>query len=148
MTWRYPDVAGVHHPAVGSSLRGRRGPGPVGYPVGIMGAGGVGFDVAEYLTQSGPGGALDPPAFNAEWGIDTPYAHRGGVVAAQPEPPARKVFLVQRKDSKVGAGLGRTTGWIHRAQLAARGVAFVAGARYDRIDQAGLHIPHGEPLSV
>ncbi|HNV14952.1 MAG TPA: FAD-dependent oxidoreductase, partial [Dermatophilaceae bacterium] len=148
VTPRIPDVEGVDHPTVVSYLQVLRDHVPVGDTVVIMGAGGIGFDVAEYLTQSGPSGALDPTAFNAEWGIDTTYAHRGGVVAAQPEPPARKVFLVQRKDSKVGAGLGRTTGWIHRAQLAARGVAFVAGARYDRIDDAGLHITIGERAAV
>jgi 2,4-dienoyl-CoA reductase (NADPH2) len=145
---RIPEVEGVEHPKVVSYLQVLRDHVPVGDTVVIMGAGGIGFDVAEYLTQSGPSGAMDPAAFNAEWGIDTTYAHRGGVVAAQPEPPARTVFLVQRKESKVGAGLGRTTGWIHRTQLAARGVAFVAGARYDRIDDAGLHLTVGERSTV
>ena len=148
VTPRIPEVAGVDHPKVVSYLQVLRDHVPVGDTVVIMGAGGIGFDVAEYLTQSGPSGAMDPAAFNAEWGIDPTYANRGGVVPAQPEKPARKVFLLQRKDSKVGAGLGRTTGWIHRTQLAARGVAFVAGVQYDRIDDAGLHVTVGERSTV
>ena len=148
VTPRIPEVAGVDHPKVVSYLQVLRDHVPVGDTVVIMGAGGIGFDVAEYLTQSGPSGAMDPAAFNAEWGIDPTYANRGGVVPAQPEKPARKVFLLQRKDSKVGAGLGRTTGWIHRTQLAARGVAFVAGVQYGRIDDAGLHVTVGERSTV
>ena len=148
VTPRTPEVEGVDHPKVVSYLQVLRDHVPVGDTVVVMGAGGIGFDVAEYLTQSGPSGALDPAAFDAEWGIDRTYAGRGGVVPARPEAPARKVFLVQRKDSKVGAGLGKTTGWIHRAQLAARGVAFVAGVRYDRIDDAGLHVTIGERSTV
>jgi len=148
VTPRTPEVEGVDHPKVVSYLQVLRDHVPVGDTVVVMGAGGIGFDVAEYLTQSGPSGALDPAAFDAEWGIDRTYAGRGGRVAARPEAPARKVFLVQRKDSKVGAGLGKTTGWIHRAQLAARGVAFVAGVRYDRIDDAGLHVTIGERSTV
>ena len=117
---------------------------PVGPRVAVMGAGGIGFDIAEYLTQNGPSGAADPAVFNAEWGIDPTFATRGGVIAPTQEHPARQVYLVQRKASKVGAGLGRTTGWIHRAVLQKRGVTMIPGATYDKIDDAGLHLRVGE----
>jgi 2,4-dienoyl-CoA reductase (NADPH2) len=145
---RIPDIPGIDHPKVLSYLQVLREKAPVGATVAIMGAGGIGFDVAEYLTQSGPSTSLDPAAFNAEWGIDTAYAHPGGLTAPVPEHAARKVFLLQRKDSKVGEGLGKTTGWIHRATLKNRGVSFVAGVTYDRIDDAGLHVTVGERSTV
>jgi 2,4-dienoyl-CoA reductase (NADPH2) len=81
-----------------------------------------------------------PEVFNAEWGIDTSYAGRGGLAAPAPERPARQVALLQRKESKVGAGLGKTTGWIHRTSLKHRGVAMVPGVTYERIDDLGLHV--------
>ena len=140
VTPRIPDVEGVDHPKVVTYLDVLRDHVPVGDKVVLLGAGGIGFDVAEYLTQNGPSGAVAPEVFNAEWGIDTTYAARGGLVAPHLEPPARSVALLQRKASKLGAGLGKTTGWIHRATLKARGVTMVPGVTYDRIDDLGVHI--------
>jgi len=108
--------------------------------VAVIGAGGIGFDVSEYLTHEGESGALNPEKFYAEWGIDTHYAERGGLRQPDVEAPPRKVFLLQRKTSKVGDGLGKTTGWIHRTGLKARRVGMFAGVNYDRIDDAGLHV--------
>ena len=145
---RVPEVEGVDHHKVVSYLDVLRDKAPVGATVAIMGAGGIGFDVAEYLTQAGPSTSLDPQAWAAEWGVDTAYRQAGGLTEPQEEPPARKVYLLQRKDSKVGAGLGRTTGWIHRTVLKNRGVVFIAGAVYERIDDAGLHVRVGERSTV
>lgn len=148
VTPRIPDVPGVDHPKVVTYLQVLRDKVPVGERVALMGAGGIGFDVAEYLTQNGPSGAVAPEVFNAEWGIDTSYAARGGLKAAKPEQPARQVALLQRKESKVGAGLGKTTGWIHRASLKARQVAMVPGVVYERIDDLGLHAVIGGERTV
>ena len=141
---RVPEVDGVGHASVVTYLDVLRHHVPVGARVAVMGAGGIGFDIAEYLTQNGPSGAADPAVFNAEWGLDPTFATRGGVIAPAQEHPARQVYLVQRKASKVGAGLGRTTGWIHRAVLQKRGVTMIPGATYDKIDDAGLHLRVGE----
>ena len=140
VTPRVPEIPGVDHPSVVSYLDVLRDHVPVGPTVAILGAGGIGFDVAEYLTQAGPSATLHPELFNAEWGIDPTYTVAGGLTEPMREAPARRVHLLQRKDSKVGAGLGRTTGWIHRATLQRRGVTFVPGVTYDRIDDGGLHI--------
>lgn len=145
---RVPEVPGIDHPKVVTYLQVLRDHVPVGERVAIMGAGGIGFDVAEYLTQTGPSGALDPTVFNAEWGIDSSYAGPGGLCEPFVEPPARSVYLLQRKDSKVGAGLGRTTGWIHRAALQKKGVVTIPGVAYELIDDAGLHIRVGAATKV
>ena len=148
VTPRVPDVEGVDHPKVVTYLQVLRDHVPVGERVAIMGAGGIGFDVAEFLTQAGPSGAMAPEVFNAEWGIDTTYAAAGGIRRAAPERPARQVALLQRKETKVGAGLGKTTGWIHRTQLKHRGVAMVPGVVYERIDDLGLHLSVGGERTV
>ncbi|MEI8082813.1 MAG: FAD/NAD(P)-binding oxidoreductase, partial [Actinomycetes bacterium] len=146
VTPRIPDIPGVDHPSVVTYLQVLRDHVPVGRRVAILGAGGIGFDVAEYLTQSGPSSAEDAQQFNAEWGIDPTYANPGGLTTPHQQTPARQVQLLQRKTTKIGAGLGKTTGWIHRATLAQREVVFARGASYDRIDDAGLHITlDGEP---
>ncbi|WP_282008433.1 NADPH-dependent 2,4-dienoyl-CoA reductase [Brevundimonas aveniformis] len=122
---------------------------PVGEKVAIIGAGGIGFDVAEYITDAGEKASLNPEVFFAEWGVDTDYEQRGGLTEPEPEKPVRDVWLLQRKTSKVGAGLGKTTGWIHRAGLAARDVHMVPGVTYERIDDAGLHLTvGGEPKTL
>jgi len=122
---------------------------PVGRTVAIVGAGGIGFDVAELLTagnapdgHASDGDAADPAiaAFREEWGIDASYASRGGLMQPQEHAGERKLFLLQRKESKVGAGLAKTTGWIRRTLLKHRGVAMIAGVEYVRIDDDGLHI--------
>ncbi|MFZ0160214.1 MAG: NADPH-dependent 2,4-dienoyl-CoA reductase [Kineosporiaceae bacterium] len=140
VTPRIPDIPGIDHPSVVSYLQVLRDHVDVGARVAILGAGGIGFDVAEYLTQSGESATLRPEDWAAEWGIDRSYANPGGLTEPKPETPARKVVLLQRKASKVGAGLGKTTGWIHRATLQRRGVTFVPGVTYDLIDDAGVHV--------
>jgi 2,4-dienoyl-CoA reductase (NADPH2) len=140
VTPRIPDLRGIDHPSVVTYLQVLRDHVPVGHRVVILGAGGIGFDVAEYLTQDGDSATLHPALFNAEWGIDPAYRNRGGLTEPTPQTPARQVHLLQRKATKVGAGLGKTTGWIHRATLLRRGVTFVPGATYDRIDDAGVHV--------
>ncbi len=115
---------------------------PVGPRVAIVGAGGIGFDVAEFLVQHGQSPTLDLETWLKEWGVTDPSVARGGVEGVVPEvePPARKVWLLQRKAGKLGAGLGKTTGWIHRATLKMKRVQMLAGVTYDGIDDAGLHI--------
>ncbi len=143
---RVPAIDGVDHPKVLGYLDVLQGDRPVGERVAIIGAGGIGFDVAEYLTHAGDSGAVAPRKFYAEWGIDTGYAQAGGLAQPQAEPSPRRVHLLQRKSTKVGDQLGKTTGWIHRTSLKARSVAMGSGVAYERIDDAGLHITvDGQP---
>jgi 2,4-dienoyl-CoA reductase (NADPH2) len=133
---------GVDHPKVltyADVLLEKR---PVGQSVAIIGAGGIGFDVAEFLTHQGPSTSLDRSAFLAEWGIDPHLDRAGGLAAEGPRnlPAARQVFLLQRKPGKPGAGLGKTTGWIHRACLKKRNVTMISSVVYRKIDDQGLHI--------
>jgi 2,4-dienoyl-CoA reductase (NADPH2) len=140
VTPRTPDIPGVDHPRVLGYLDVLRDDAPVGDRVAILGAGGIGFDVAEFLTDGGDKASEDPATYFRHWGVDTEYRTPGGLAA--PERPAapRTVHLLQRRTGKVGAGLGKTTGWIHRAELKHRGVTMVPGVRYDLIDDAGLHV--------
>ena len=109
--------------------------------VAIVGAGGIGFDVAEFLvTPPGHSPTLDLAAWQAEWGVRDPAEVRGGVVRPAPTAPARQITLLQRKKGKLGRGLGKTTGWIHRATLKAKGVRMLGGVEYERIDDDGLHL--------
>ena len=139
---RDPQIPGQDHPSVVSYLEVLNGSRSVGRRVAIIGAGGIGFDVAEFLAHDGPSTALDQDAWRREWGVGDPSDARGGVagVRAQPAPPAREITLLQRKTGKPGAGLGKTTGWIHRTALKMKRVQMLGGVRYDRIDDAGLHI--------
>ena len=139
---RDPRIPGQDHPSVVSYLEVLNGSRSVGRRVAIIGAGGIGFDVAEFLAHDGPSTALDREAWRREWGVGDPSDARGGVagVRAQPAPPAREIMLLQRKTGKPGAGLGKTTGWIHRTALKMKRVQMLGGVRYDRIDDAGLHI--------
>ncbi len=113
---------------------------PVGRRVAIVGAGGIGFDVAEYLANRGVSPTLDLAMWRREWGVGDPAEVRGGLVTPEPEAPAREVWLLQRKAEKPGRGLGKTTGWIHRAALAAKGVKMIGGVGYERIVPEGLVI--------
>ncbi|MFJ9789232.1 oxidoreductase [Streptomyces globosus] len=140
VTPRTPAIEGVDHAKVVSYLDVLRDGAPVGESVAVVGAGGIGFDVAEYLTDSGEGASQDPEVYFRHWGVDTSYAGPGGLTAPDRPASPRRVHLLQRKTTKVGAGLGTTTGWIHRAELKHRGVVSVAGASYDRIDDEGLHV--------
>ncbi|NUL14524.1 NADPH-dependent 2,4-dienoyl-CoA reductase [Streptomyces lunaelactis] len=140
VTPRTPEIEGVDHRSVLSYLDVLRDGAPVGERVAVIGAGGIGFDVAEFLTDGGEGASLDAGTYFRQWGVDTDYSAPGGLTApVRPRPP-RSVHLLQRKASKVGAGLGKTTGWIHRTELKHRGVQMTAGATYERIDDEGLHV--------
>ncbi|MCL6231455.1 NADPH-dependent 2,4-dienoyl-CoA reductase [Acinetobacter amyesii] len=140
VTPRQLDIDGIDHPKVLSYLQVLRERQPVGKRVAIIGAGGIGFDTAEYLTHEGESGSLNPEKFYDEWGIDTTYAQVGGLKHPEVEESPREVYLLQRKAKSVGAGLGKTTGWIHRTGLKHRDVKMIAGASYDKIDDQGLHI--------
>ncbi|MFD5398835.1 FAD-dependent oxidoreductase [Streptomyces sp. NPDC127097] len=140
VTPRTPEIEGIDHPSVVSYLDVLRDGAPVGERVAIIGAGGIGFDVAEFLTDAGDATSQDPEVYFRAWGVDTGYGDRGGLRAPERPKAPRQVHLLQRKTSKVGAGLGKTTGWIHRAELRHRGVTSVAGAAYERIDDEGLHL--------
>ncbi|MBK6567957.1 FAD-dependent oxidoreductase [Candidatus Aalborgicola defluviihabitans] len=140
VTPRTPAIDGVNHPKALSYLDVLRDGKSVGKTVAVIGAGGIGFDVSEFLTHSGTSASVDAPKFYAEWGIDTGYAQAGGITKAHVEAPARQVHLLQRKASKVGDQLGKTTGWIHRTGLKAKRVSMTPGVTYHRIDDAGLHL--------
>jgi 2,4-dienoyl-CoA reductase (NADPH2) len=140
---RKPAIDGIEHPKVLSYLDVLRDRKPVGQRVAIIGAGGIGFDVAEFLTHEGESGTQNPVKFYQEWGIDQDYTHRGGVMQPEVEKSERQVYLLQRKTSKVGDGLGKTTGWIHRTGLKNRNVDMRSGVSYLKIDDAGLHINAG-----
>jgi 2,4-dienoyl-CoA reductase (NADPH2) len=113
---------------------------PVGQCVAIIGAGGIGFDVAEFLVQDRVPSHEAQAHFLREWGVDTDMRTRGGLLPAQPEAPARSIFLLQRKPAPLGKGLGKTTGWIHRMSLRSKQVKMLGSVEYQRIDAAGLHI--------
>ncbi|CAE6940257.1 NADPH-dependent 2,4-dienoyl-CoA reductase [Ectopseudomonas khazarica] len=139
---RTPEIPGIDHPKVIGYLDAILERKPVGQKVAVIGAGGIGFDVSEFITHQGTATSLDREAFWKEWGIDTALEARGGVagIEAHPHPAARQVFLLQRKKSKVGDGLGKTTGWIHRTGLKNKNVQMLNSVEYVRIDDAGLHI--------
>jgi 2,4-dienoyl-CoA reductase (NADPH2) len=113
---------------------------PVGPRVAIIGAGGIGFDVAEFLVEHAPSATLDVIRWTREWGVDMQLDTRGGLAPAQPEAPARQVWLLQRSEGRPGARLNKTTGWVHRATLKAKRVTMLGGVSYDRFDDQGLHI--------
>lgn len=140
VTPRDPQIPGSDHPSVLSYLDVLRDKAEVGKRVAIVGAGGIGFDVAEYLTDPGESASSDPAVFFAQWGVDTEHRTPGGLAKPVRSESPRTLHLLQRKTSKVGAGLGKTTGWIHRTELKHRGVTMVAGVNYERIDDEGLHL--------
>ncbi|MDG2115408.1 MAG: NADPH-dependent 2,4-dienoyl-CoA reductase [Porticoccaceae bacterium] len=147
---RTPEIEGIDHPKVLNYLDVIGGKKPVGDKVAIIGAGGIGFDTAEYITHSGESTSTNIPAFMKEWGIDMTFGSRSGIegVTAQPAPSPREVYLLQRKTSRVGKGLGKTTGWIHRAGLAMKGVRMMPGCDYSHIDDQGLHVTVGDDPQV
>jgi len=142
VTPRVPDIPGIDHPKVlryDEVLSGRKRP---GRRVAILGAGGIGFDAAVYLSQPA---SADPAAhFCDAWGVDRSGLSQGGLNGSPDETPARELFLLQRKTTPAGRTLGMTTGWAIRAELARRGVKILVGVSYDRIDDAGLHIRHAD----
>ena len=135
---RVPAIRGIDHPKVAGYadiVLGRR---EAGARVAIIGAGGIGFDVGEFLTHHA--GHDETDEYCAEWGIDIDYRERGGIRTPAERPPPREVWLLQRKSGKVGEGLAKTTGWIRRTLLKKRGVTMIPGVAYERIDDTGLHI--------
>ena len=148
VTPRELTIEGIDHPKVLSYIEVLRERKPVGKKVAIIGAGGIGFDTAEYLSHEGESGSLNPQKFYDEWGIDTSYAHVGGLKQAVLEQSDREIYLLQRKAKAVGASLGKTTGWIHRTGLKHRDVKMIAGASYDKIDDQGLHITVNDQPTV
>lgn len=140
---RDPRITGQTHPSVMSYLEALEGRREVGRRVAILGAGGIGFDVATFLVHDGHSSTLDRDLWMKEWGVTDPAIARGGLAAPAPTQPAREVFLLQRKTSKPGAGLGKTTGWIHRSALKMKRVQMISGVQYQGIDDRGLHILEG-----
>ncbi len=148
VTPRELTIEGIDHPKVLSYIEVLRERKPVGKKVAIIGAGGIGFDTAEYLSHEDESGSLNPQKFYDEWGIDTSYAHVGGLKQPVLEQSDREIYLLQRKAKAVGASLGKTTGWIHRTGLKHRDVKMIAGASYDKIDDQGLHITVNDQPTV
>lgn len=144
---RQLSIPGIEHSKVLSYLDVLRDHKPVGQKVAIIGAGGIGFDVAEFLTEK-ESLALQPDAWMKAWGIDKTYQARGAVTEPQHPPADRDVVLLQRKTSKVGKGLGKTTGWIHRSSLKHKGVKMLSGVSYEKIDDQGLHIRVNDELQL
>ena len=139
-------LEGIDHPKVLSYVDVLAGEAEVGERVAIIGAGGIGFDVAEFLAHEGPSTALDTDAFMAEWGVDQTFSHRGGLKAPVWPEPARHITLCQRTRGKLGAKLGKTTGWIHRTTLKHRAVEMLDMCQYLRVDDDGLHLTvHEQP---
>jgi 2,4-dienoyl-CoA reductase (NADPH2) len=137
---RRPAFPGADHPKVVGYLDVLEGRVQVGAQAAIIGAGGIGFDVAEFLVESGPSPSLDPARWMAEWGVDPTVSTPGGLVPPRREHPARQLWLLQRTPGKPGARLGKTTGWIHRATLKSKGVHMLGGVEYLGVDDSGLHI--------
>ncbi|ONF66942.1 NADPH-dependent 2,4-dienoyl-CoA reductase [Amycolatopsis keratiniphila] len=144
---RVPSLPGIDHPKVLSYVDVVRHGKPVGGKVAVIGAGGIGVDVSEFLTHA-TSPALDLDAWMAEWGVTDPERAAGGLTERKVEPSPRQVFLLQRKKSGIGAGLGKTSGWVHRAALKAKRVEQLTGVAYERIDDDGLHITVGDKPRV
>lgn len=143
---RQLSLTGIDHPKVCSYIDVLTGRVAVGDKVAIIGAGGIGFDVAEFLVHQGTAPSLDVKAYLKEWGIDDTYQTGGALAEPAPEPPARQVYLLQRSKTKVGKNLGKTTGWAHRVSLRMKQVKMLNDLQYQRIDDAGLHIVRrGQP---
>ncbi len=140
VTPRAIDIPGHDHPKVVGYLDVLQGRVVPGAKVAIIGAGGIGFDVAEFLAEPGASASLDPARWMAEWGVDPTFEAAGGLVAPRPEPSARQLWLLQRSPGRPGARLGKTTGWIHRATLKAKGVKMLGGVEYLGVDDDGLHV--------
>ena len=145
---RVPGIEGIDHDKVilyHDLLSGRK---QAGQKVAVIGAGGIGFDVSEYLSVEDPSQAQTIDEFCTEWGIDKSIEAPGGLIKAHDEPSAREIWMLQRKTSKPGKGLGKTTGWIHRLSLKKKGVKTLTGVSYDKIDDQGLHITVKEKPQV
>ncbi|KUJ78853.1 NADPH-dependent 2,4-dienoyl-CoA reductase [Ruegeria profundi] len=146
VTPRDPQIPGQDRDNVLSYIDVLRGKAEVGASVAVIGAGGIGFDVSEFLIEDGHSATTDLPLWMKEWGVTDPANYRSGLApeGPQPEAPKRQVTLLQRKKQAHGKGLGKTTGWIHRATLKMKQVNFVGGVNYEKIDEDGLHVSFGE----
>ena len=140
---RVPQIDGIDHEKVLIYTDVLRHNAPVGKTVAVVGAGGIGFDVSEFLVQD-ESPTLDLKAWQAEWGVDMTVSAPGGLLPKQPEPPARTVYLLQRKDEKLGKRLGKTSGWVHRTSLIDKQVQMMGNVSYERIDDEGLHLVVGD----
>jgi len=138
-------IHGIDHPKVASYIDVITGKKEVGQRVAIIGAGGIGFDVAEFLTHQHP---VPKEQFYNEWGIDIYGKFRGGIKPPEITPSPREVYLLQRKKEKMGKRLGKTTGWIHRSSLKHKQVKMISGVQYDAIDDEGLHVHIDEKPQV
>lgn len=148
---RTPAISGIDHPKVLSYLEVIRDRKPVGQSVAVIGAGGIGFDVSEFLTHphSDRGAEEERQQWFREWGVDTSLQARSALIDEQVVPSPRQVYLLQRKATSLGKGLGKTSGWVHRAQLRKKQVRMMAGVQYDRVDDEGLHITvNGQPQTL
>ncbi len=147
---RMPDIEGIDHAKVMNYLDVLRDKKTVGKKVAVIGAGGIGFDVSEYLTHEGEATSQNIEAFMQEWGVDMSLQARGGIEGVEAKVPSspREVFLLQRKTSKVGDGLGKTTGWIHRTGLKNKGVNMIPGCSYTKIDDQGIHLTIGDKTEL
>ncbi len=143
ITPRQVSFPGCDDPRVLSYVDALTGRKPVGARVAIIGAGGIGFDVAEYLVGRAPSPATDVVRWTREWGVDMQLDHQSGLQPAQPEPPARQVWLLQRSEGRLGRRLNKTTGWVHRATLKAKQVIMLGSVSYERFDHEGLHVTVG-----
>jgi 2,4-dienoyl-CoA reductase (NADPH2) len=143
-----PDIPGIDHPSVVGYAELITGQVTAGRRVVIIGAGGIGFDVAELLTHAEPEGDTPLDRFASAWGIDLSVRAPGGLVPARDAQSPREVWLLQRKPTRHGQGLGKTTGWIRRAILERKGVHMLGGLRYERIDDAGVHVAVGDEAWV
>jgi 2,4-dienoyl-CoA reductase (NADPH2) len=143
---RDPQIEGQNRDNVFSYIDVLNGTAKIGDNVAVIGAGGIGFDVSEHLVHDGESTTLNLPEWMHEWGVADTAEHRSGLAPEGPQPtkPARAVTMMQRKPSKPGKGLGKTTGWIHRASLTMKNVQMIAGVNYERIDDEGVHISFGE----
>ncbi|MEE2961553.1 MAG: NADPH-dependent 2,4-dienoyl-CoA reductase [Myxococcota bacterium] len=138
-------LAGQQHPKVLNYVQVLKEQKPVGNKVAIIGAGGIGFDVAEFLSEEGETASQNVALFLDEWGIDPKNEVRGGIKGIEPnhQTSPRKIVLMQRSQGKLGSNLGKTTGWIHRASLKNRGVTFLDNVQYEKVTDEGLYIKHG-----
>jgi 2,4-dienoyl-CoA reductase (NADPH2) len=140
VTPRTPKIEGINHPMVLSYIDVLKNKKPVGKRVALIGAGGIGFDVAEYLSHEGESTALNTAAFMKEWGVDMTYQNAGAMALPEGSPSPRTIYLLQRSKGKLGEKLGKTTGWIHRSSLKKKRVKMLDSLQYNKIDDAGLHI--------
>ena len=148
---RKPEIDGIDHPKTVGYIDAIKGAKPIGDKVAVIGAGGIGFDVCDLISHSGPSAALDIDLFAKEWGIDFAGHPRGGVTGVEPQVAAskREIWMLQRKETRVGKGLGKTTGWTHRLTLQRRGIKMLSGVQYLKIDDEGLHIlKEGEVVTL